>query len=381
MSTKKRIKNELRFHALIAFSFIVFCFSFPALGAQESGFTLNVDPRLELLSVIQSLTNWPNIGGFTKFDFQYYRDVKSYFSPFKNHAMIKWYDDNLKRNWGYNAAPAAMLSLSNPPDIKLVEPFPEYIVKRGRGEENLNRMVELMNQFAIDTDFLKFWEEQQPFYKDFIDKIKEQVPYKKYNQLMKDFYGEEKANFVFIPVPLFHRGGYAEERETKEGKVAYFIGGPHEIEDDFPVYDNKIIRWLVFHEFGHSFTKPIVNEYEDRLNEYKHLFKYMKKSMKELTYTDWITTCDEHFVRCGEYFLLRLAGFPEESQQNYELNLKQGFLLLPLIREKMEVYVKTRTKFPSFKEFFPNFFEVFETVEPDLKKKVDLPPDVVTQTK
>jgi len=265
--------------------------------------------------------------------------------------------------------------------VKLIEPFPEYIVKRGRGEENLNRMVDLMDLFVKDTGFMKFWEEQQPFYKEFVDKIKNQIPFKEYNQLIKDFYGEEKANFVFIPVPLFLRGGYAAERETDKGKIVYFIGGPHKLENGFPVYESKILRMLVFHEFGHSFTKPVVNDYEDRLNEYKHLFKYMKESMKELTYTDWITTCDEHFVRCGEYFLLRLAGFPEESQQNYELNLKQGFLLLPLIREKMEVYVKTRTKFPSFKEFFPNFFEVFETVEPDLKKKVDLPPDVVTQTK
>ena len=158
-----------------------------------------------------------------------------------------------------------------------------------------------------------------------------------YNQLMKDFYGEEKANFVFIPVPLFHRGGYAALRETKEGQVVYCIGGPHKLENGFPVYESKIIRFIVFHEFGHTFTKPVVNEYEDQLNKYKHLFKYMKKSMKKLTYTDWITTCDEHFVRCGEYFLLRLAGFPEESQESYERDLKQGFLLLPFLKEKMEI--------------------------------------------
>ena len=80
MSTRKRNKDETRLHVILAFSFLVIGLSLPAFGAQVSGFTLNVDPRLELLSVIQSLTNWPNIGGFTTFDFQYYKDVKSYFS-------------------------------------------------------------------------------------------------------------------------------------------------------------------------------------------------------------------------------------------------------------------------------------------------------------
>jgi len=187
---------------------------------------------------------------------------------------------------------------------------------------------------------------------------------------MKDFYGEEKANFVFIPVPLFHRGGYAAQRETNEGQVVYCMGGPHKLENGFPVYESKILRFIVFHEFGHTFTKPVVNEYEDQLNKYKHLFKYMKKSMKKVGYTDWITTCDEHFVRCGEYFLLRLAGFPEDSQENYERDLKQGFLLLPFLKEKMEIYVNKRDEFPSFKEFFPNFFEIFDEIEPVLQKKI-----------
>lgn len=198
MSTIQGIKNKLRFYVLITFSFMALGFSLPTFGTQESGFMLNVDPRLELLSIIQSLTNWPNVGGFTTFDFQYYKDVKSYFSEFKNHRMIQWYDTNLKRNWGYNAAPAAMLRLSNPPEMKLIEPFPEYIVKRGRGEENLNLMVDLMNQFIKDTDFMKFWEAHQSFYKKFVDKIKDQIPFEEYNQLMKDFYGEEKTNLCLF---------------------------------------------------------------------------------------------------------------------------------------------------------------------------------------
>lgn len=363
MKEKIKIKTSAIFILVIGIIMNLSCFG----QKTETVFKIGVDPRLELLSIIQSLTNWPNIGGFTTFDFQYYQDVKSYFGEYKNHPMVKWYDANLKRNWGYNAAPAAMLFLSNPPEMKLIEPFPEYIIKRGKGEENLNRMVDLMNQFVKDTDFIRFWEEHQTFYEEFEQKINDKIPFEEYIQLMKEFYGEEKANFVFIPVPLFLRGGYA--ADTNEGQVVYFIGGPHKLEDGFPVYDSKILRMLVFHEFGHTFTKPVVNEYEDLLMKHRHLFKYMKKPMKELTYTDWITTCDENFVRCGEYFLLRLAGFPEESQEGYERDLKRGFLLLPFIRGKMEIYVNNRNKFASFKEYFPSIIESFDEIEPTFQKK------------
>jgi hypothetical protein len=368
MPTEKRIKKNLKLHLMMAVCFLVLYGSLPAFSAQESGFSCNVDPRLELLSVIQSLTQWPEIGAFTTFDFKYYREIKNYFGKYKNHPMVKWYDKNLKRNWGYNTAPEAMLHLSDPPNIKPLNPFPEHILKRGRGEKNLNLMIDLMNQFVKDTNFMKFWNDQQPFYKKFISRIVGQVPYEKYNRFIEDFYGETKSSFVFIPVPLFHRGGYGASRKTTDGETIFYIGGPHKVEYDFPVYNPKMIRWLTFHEFGHSFTRPVVNDFKDELNKYKGLFKYMKKSMKEIGYSDWITTCDEHFVRCGEYFLLKLAGFPEESQLNYQINLKQGFLLLPFIREKMEVFAKNRDKYPSFREFFPNFLEVFKKGKSLLKK-------------
>lgn len=339
--------------------------------SQDLGFDIKVDPRIELLAIIQSFTDWPRVGAFTTLSFGYYEDVKTYFEPYRDHPSVQWFNKNLQGGWSYDAPPTAMLHLSSPPEVKIVLPFTKSLIQRGDGRENLDKMIHLMNQFIKDSNFMEFWERQQPFYEEFVKRVKELLPFDKYANLMMDFYGERKANFVFIPVPLFHGGGYGAQIETEKGKVSYYLGGPQKVENKFPVYDIKRIKALVFHEFGHSFVNPVVYDNAGELNRYKSFFQYMKKEMERQAYGNWITACHEHLVRTGESFLLELAGFPEEAKRNYKNNLERGFSLLPFFREKMEFYLKNRDKYPSFRDFFPEIIKVFEEVMPVCSEKPD----------
>ena len=51
--------------------------------SDPSKFSIKIDPKLELLSVIQSLTSWPKIGAFTGLRHSYYNRVNQYFGKFK----------------------------------------------------------------------------------------------------------------------------------------------------------------------------------------------------------------------------------------------------------------------------------------------------------
>jgi len=332
--------------------------------SQTGGFQIRVDPRVELLAVIQSLTKWPDVGAFTRLEFDYYEEIKDYFKPYKKHPAVKWFDDNLIKGWNYDAPPRAMLHLTNPPDMKIAVPFTEYLTGRGNGAENLNKMVELMNRFVEESGFMKFWQDNQPFYTEFIERIKRQIPFEKYTHLMEDFYGEKKGDFVFLPVPLFHGGGYGGQLETEKGKIAHYFGGPHEVKDGFPVYSVPHLRTLVFHEFGHSFVNPVVYDNGEELDKYKEFYEVMRKTMQSMAYGDWLTVCHEHLVRTGEPFLLRAAGFPEESEENYKNNLSRGFKILPFFTEKMEEYIQQRDKYPTFRSYFPEIIKVLDEIEP-----------------
>lgn len=351
------------------FATLILLYSSNPILSLNSGIEINVDPRIELLAVIQSFTDWPRIGAFTTLNFKYYEDVKSYFAPHKDHAAVKWFNINLKKGWNYDAPPQAMLYLSSPPEMKTIIPFSNYLLKRGRGSENLGKMINLLNQFVVDSHFMRFWNEHKPFYMELIKRVKKLIPYDEYSKLMMNFYGEEKAHFVFIAVPLFHRGGYGAQIETEKGKISHFFGGPQKLENGFPTYNAASLRALAFHEFGHSFVDPIVYAHASQLNKYKDFYQYMKKEMSSQAYGSWLAVCNEHLVRTGVYFLLESAGFPEESKNNYKNNLARGFKLLPFFKKKMETYVNNRDKYPSFRSFFPEIIKVFEEVKPILSEK------------
>ena len=366
---KKGGKMRFGKASIIILAILIFLYPPNSVFSENSQFEIKIDPRIELLAVIQSLTSWPEMGLFTTLNFTYYEDIKSHFAPYKHHAAVKWFNENLMRGWIYNAPPMAMLFLSSPPEMRTITPFSDYLLKRGGGEENLNRMVNLMNQFVKDSHFMRFWNEHQPFYKEFIERVKQLIPFDEYAQLMMDFYGEEKAGFVFIPVPLFHSGGYGVQIESERGQIPYFFGGPLKLEVGFPVYDAAELRVLVFHEFGHSFVNPVVYDHASQLNKYEDLYQYIKKEMSSQGYGSWLSVCHEHLVRTGESFLLELAGFPDASKNNFEADLDSGFVLLPFLREKMEMYVNNRGKYPSFRSFFPEIIKVFEEIKPVLSEK------------
>ncbi|HUS85930.1 MAG TPA: DUF4932 domain-containing protein [Bacteroidales bacterium] len=350
---------------------IVFVILFiPFLHSQETAFRILLDPRIELLSVIQSLSDWPEYGAFTKFDSRYRNEVNLYFQAYKDHDAVRWFNENLKLGWSFDAPPKAMMHLSYPPQMKIAIPFTEELFERGGGEKNLLLMVQLLNQFIEDTGFEEFFASQQGFYTEFIDRINNQIPFTAYTKLMQDFYGGQISDFVFIPVPLF-LGGYGYQLEREEGKTAFYFGGPHSIDQGLPVFEPKLLRILIFHEFGHSFVNPVVYDFEQELNAYSSLFEYMKKDMRRQAYGEWTTVCHEHLVRTGEIFLNKLAGFPEEAEEIYNSYYEsRKFLFLPFFREKMDYYCSHRDEYPSFRSYFPELLKVFEEVEPVADKIV-----------
>jgi hypothetical protein len=310
--------------------------------------------------VIQSLTPWKKSNGFTHLDFQYYRDVQSYFAPYKNHRAVKWMKDNIKKYFCYDAPPAAMIHLSDPPEMEVKIPFSEYLLARGRGEKYLSRMVEYFNEFAKDSNFMKFWEDHQPFYTEYVNRIKGLLPYVEYARLMMEYYGEKREKFVFIAAPLFHGGGYGTQAKTASGDTVYYFGGPQILDEGFPVYLPGMLKSLVFHEFGHSFVSPVINEFNSGLDKYRAFSKHIHV---DSAYGSWGLICEEHFVRMGETLLLRIAGFPEEGDRNMKANIYRGLALLPFLLEKMDIYLQNRDRYPTFRSYFPELLKVFEEVK------------------
>ena len=108
----------------------------------------------------------------TRFDFKYKRDMQSYFSKFKYHKAVKIFDEMSVEDFNGNAPSDAILHLSEPPQLKIQVPFIENNIKRAGGREKLLKFIEALREFAVDTDFMDFFEMNEPAYNVMIDRSK-----------------------------------------------------------------------------------------------------------------------------------------------------------------------------------------------------------------
>jgi hypothetical protein len=115
------------------------------------------------------------------------------------------------------------------------------------------------------------------------------------------------------------------------------------IPPDMGFADEKHIRELSVHEFGHSFTNPVLNKIPAQLfTETAVLFDTIKTAMEDQGYNNWISSVYEHFVRAGEVIIARNLGHTADAEklQAYYINGRK-FIYLPLIIEELQKYDHT----------------------------------------
>ena len=68
----------------------------------DSSLTVSVDPRIELISVIQHFTSWASIG-HSRATYQYKNDVHTYFQNYSNHGAIQKSEQLTTRGFNFSA--------------------------------------------------------------------------------------------------------------------------------------------------------------------------------------------------------------------------------------------------------------------------------------
>ncbi|MFZ4928536.1 DUF4932 domain-containing protein [Chryseobacterium sp. Mn2064] len=161
--------------------------------------------------------------------------------------------------------------------------------------------------------------------------------------------------------------GIATEMILKSGKKdIYEIASPFmkvEKPGEFG-YDNQFqARFLSVHEFGHSFVNKEVYANKDQLSRFKDLFEQskLKETMiKTGGYGDYQTCVAEHLVRLGEIQTAKIQKDGERAKKLDAYHLKNNFIFIPLLQEKLKEYNVNRKKYKTFGEFVPQLLKVFE---------------------
>jgi len=140
----------------------------------DQGLQLAVDPRMELLAVVQLLANGSS--DLAPADQRYERDVQTYFAQESGHEAVQLFKKLSKDNANFAATAAQhLLSYSPPPELEPTDAAPAGSDGAAGSDKNLAQFVEALRGFARSTDFERFFVGHKPFYTSVIRRTQQQV--------------------------------------------------------------------------------------------------------------------------------------------------------------------------------------------------------------
>lgn len=326
------------------------------------GLNLKVDPRIELLAVVQHFTSWAGTR-HTKFDIGYKHDIDNCFSNFSNHAAVQKSQALTNGGFSYDAPVAFVLYHSNPPEFTQTTPYSDYLIARAGSESVLKDFADKLRAFAKDTDFMKFYNSRQKFYNHIQNDMIKTIGDTNYTKLLEDYFGEKKHSYNILPAPLFHTGGYGPQVENTDGMDIYNVAGPMAYSNGNLSFGNEeYLLYILLHEFSHSFVNSVTTKYSGQINNSSALYEPVKTKMQAQAYTQWETCVNEHLVRTVVARLaLKLRG---EVYKNMVINQEtnSGFIYIRNLDSLMVEYENDRTKYPNFESFYPRIIELFNSL-------------------
>ncbi len=342
-----------------------------SISKKEAGSNINVfvDARIELLSIIKILAGCHE-NGHKPYKTQYYKNAVEYFKNYENHEAVKIFSLLYNIGFSYDAPAHLMVSLSQPPEVKIARVVDQEIKERAVSELVLNAFIEQLCDFSQKSDFMKFFDENKKYYDDLAAKYRSQTDLASLISTIENYYGLKQNSYNIVLAPILRRsGGYGVRSKTEDGKLdTYNITGP-EPADTNEIYFGgaENIRYLVWHEFSHSFVNPITEKYSYEVNLYSGLFKPIEEVMRQNTYPSWETCVNEHLIRAVTARLVA-REISKKAYREAIINEKsKGFFYIESLCEILEKYEKNREKYRNFEEFYPELISLFKNLsEKDL---------------
>lgn len=328
----------------------------------KNGIYVNVDSRMELLAVVQHFTTWA-IEHHTTSRFTYIDDINRYFLSFQDHPAIKFSQSLTNNGFIFDAPPTYIMYLSEPPDLTQLVPFSDYLKDRAQGEQNLIDFTEKLRDFAAITKFDSFFTSHRNFYDKMLTVIFKTLGDNNYVNLIESFYGATKYKYVIIPTPLFSSSGYGFSINPGEGEIVYSVLGSKGAKNNIPDFgDMSDYRYLILHEFSHSFVNPVTAKYINEINSSQILFNPIKNQMDKLAYNNWSTCVNEHLVRINVIRMRVKVEGNSVKNSLIEQEKSQGFIYITQLDTLMQRYESDRLKYPTYEAFYPEITRLFNTL-------------------
>jgi hypothetical protein len=325
---------------------------------KQSGVEISVQPQIELLAVIQYLSDYDETFDIlTDYDFSYKDDIDAHFSDFTSHEAVAFINKYIEDGYSYDLPPTDAVMINQDFTLDETAYAAGKSLRDMRTDADINELIRVMKSFFIDSEFNTFFLSHTDYYQSIIDNTAALLPDWDMTGTMESFYGKKMGSYNIVLSSLY-KGGFGPGIERDNGLAVYSIIGPANVTDGLPVFGStESLTWLVLHEFGHSFipiagTRDGETEIWNALDASAYLLEPIQKQMEQSAYYLWPTVCEELVLRA---VVVRMM---EEYQNNtptkwikYEND--KGFIYIQAAYDSLQKYIDNREAYPVFDTFIP----------------------------
>jgi hypothetical protein len=339
------------------------CWAQPIASIEKSvgKLHISIDPRMELLSAVQTLSSYKVLNR----QIPYNKDIQTYFNSFASHKAVS-VTDELFNNQGfsYDAPVAFMLHLSQVPELIQQIQYSDYLLKRANNKDNLENYRVAIQQFAEETDFVKFWKSKEGFYAKIVDLTANEIAGIDLIKVIESYFNETQNSYSLLISPSF-RGGYGPKIPSTNGKFdIYACVSTTNDKDGIPYLSKETLIYYVWHEFGHSFVNPETEKYSKRVDTWEQLFKPIREDMSRQAYRDLSTCINELIIRAINVRLQELNNGTAAAKNLLNQELSNRFVYIQPVINKLKEFEKQRdTKHITFSDFFPKLLDVLDSLQ------------------
>ncbi len=331
--------------------------------AEPTPIEVSVDPRIELLTAVQCLAGYAELGSA---DPAYRREVLERFAPWRNHPAVTLFARMAREGFTLDAPPAVMLRLAEPPELELRAPFSVYVEDRAGGRRRLFAFLDSLRDFAAESRFMDFHAAHTRRFRRMVEQARRALRTTRVVGPLEEYFGVHEHGYHLILAPLSQAGGYAAEIERPPGIVdCYAILGPSQPGRGRPrFWDPDALEALLWHEFSHVFVGTLPDPCRREIAADSALFEPLRARMAAQGYTRWEVCADEHLVRAvGVRLVARLEG-AHAAEEALDLQWRLGFTYLPRLLVALQRYERERDRFPTLGDFCPDLAEALRRPVP-----------------
>lgn len=319
---------------------------------------VEADPRVELIGIVFRLAgHWEYKQCRIP---SYASDIDEHFGDFAQHPVVKL-AAKLRDTSGVSYDAPMSLAIHIDCDLRPLKSFEQWpwgLDGRWHKEET-QEFLAALRDFAAETKFDAFFQAHRPMCDKGIASCQAVLAQFDLTGWFDDFFGIEKTDELRV-VLGFNNGcsNYGLRVMIEKGLRKYAIVGMEFCDPQGdPTFDPRLLV-LAAHEFCHSFTNPVVNEYMEQLQPAaERFYATHAQAMRNIGYGDWRSVMYETAVRACVASFVRTAIEPQHPglcRLYIQREAGFGFTWIEEMDALLKTYEANREQYPTFASFFPN---------------------------